>query len=84
MNPPSAFTAQQVRNTFRSIGYSLNIKRNPLRPEVGNLLVSGNGLNKFMISSATVIPRETYLTHQPMFELADQVRGKFVDEIKIV
>ena len=84
MNSLSALTAQHVRKTFRSIGYSLNIKRNPLRPDVGNLLVTGNGLNKFVISSATVIPRETYLTHQPMFELADQVRGKFVDEIKIV
>jgi len=84
MATTSSLNAHHVRKTFRSIGYSINIKRNPLRPEIGNLLVTGNGLTKFMISSATVIPRETYLVHQPMFDLADQVRGQLVDDIKIV
>ena len=76
-------TAPAVRGAFKALGYKLSIRTNPLSRSIGNLVVSGQGLDKMIISSATVIGRESFSQHAAMFELANSVRGTVVDGIKI-
>lgn len=47
------------------------------------MTVSGQGLNRFQISSATVMGSEAYERHKTMFELASSLRGQMVGTQKI-
>lgn len=74
----------EVRKSFKTLGYSVSIRSNPFNPSLASLFVSGQGLQKLMISSGTVISTGTYEKHRVMFELANSFSGKIVGDKKII
>lgn len=78
-----AMSAREVRQAFQSLGYKVSLRTNPFRGDLVGMVVSGQGLNRFPIGSATVMGCDTYASHKQMFELATSLRGKHVGQQKL-
>lgn len=76
-------TVSEVRAAFKAIGYQVSIRSNPFKASLAELRVTGQGLSKFQIGSATVMAAETFKTHKPMFDLANSIRGLVIGGQKI-
>lgn len=76
-------SAGEVRQAFKALGYTVSLRSNPFKRDLVGMTVSGQGLNRFQISSATVMGSEAYERHKTMFELASSLRGQMVRTQKI-